>query len=58
MKSERTKEKIIENLDLLKKYLATKGFTVDADTETVLYNALDWTAEDVYEQLMGVDQNR
>lgn len=55
MQTERTKNKIVDNTDLLKRYLENRGFIVDEDTRTVLFNALDWTADDVYAQCMGTD---
>jgi hypothetical protein len=48
MQSPRTKAKIAENLGLLKQFLEKKyGTPVDDETERVLFNALDWTADDV-----------
>lgn len=50
--SPRTKAKIRENLQLLVEFLAKKyGLPVDEDTERTLFNALDWTATDVYRQM-------
>jgi len=47
----RTKAKINENLGLLIKFFEKKyDKPVDDDTRMILYNALDWTAEDVERQ--------
>lgn len=47
----RTKAKIRENLGLLKQFLEAKyGLPIDEETETTLFNALSWTADDVYDQ--------
>jgi hypothetical protein len=57
MQTPRTKAKLAENLGLLKEFLEKKyGQPVDNDTETVLFNALSWTADDVesqYEQQLA-----
>lgn len=54
MQTSRTKAKIVENLGLLKDFLAKKyAQPVDEETERILFNALDWTATDVEEQLRG-----
>lgn len=46
----RTKAKINENLELLVQYFEKRfGPLTDVDKE-MLYNALDWTAEDVERQ--------
>lgn len=51
MQTPRTKEKIRENLELLKEFLVKKyGREVDDETEMVLFSALDWTADDVWKQ--------
>lgn len=47
----RTKQKITENLGLLVTFFEKKyNQPVDDDTRQILYNALDWTAEDVERQ--------
>jgi hypothetical protein len=52
MQTPRTKAKIAENLGLLKQFLEQKyGKPVDNETEQVLFNALDWTADDVQKQM-------
>lgn len=51
MESPRTKAKLEENLALLVTFFEKKyGKPVDEETERELYNALDWTADDVEEQ--------
>lgn len=51
--SARTKAKIRENLALVIKYLEGRYGSVDEATEQVIFNALDWTADDVERQLVG-----
>jgi hypothetical protein len=46
----RTKAKIKENLDLLMDFLRKKYGSADEEVEQVLFNALDWTADDVAKQ--------
>ncbi len=51
MQTPRTKGKIVENLGLLITYLEKRyGQPVDEDTKQILFNALDWTADDVRSQ--------
>lgn len=52
MMTSRTRQKIDENLGLLKDFLEKKyGKPVDDDTEQILFSALSWTAEDVAAQM-------
>lgn len=52
MQSARTKAKILENLELLKRHLVEEyGRPVQDTTEMVLYSALSWTADDVESQM-------
>jgi hypothetical protein len=54
MQSPRTKAKIAENLGLLKEFLEKKyERPVDQETEMILFNALDWTADDVAQQFQS-----
>ena len=51
MQTPRTKAKIKENLGLLMDFLRTKYGHADEEVERTLFNALDWTATDVEEQM-------